>query len=189
MGLFQEIRTPIIAQDLMALCWDQEPEKRPKMRHIKEWLLMPEFELLRSEISLESVKTISCACVCRVTPEQEETGEERGGDPQATPNPLDPASDMMCLRSSTGMEQDSACFEPYILPVQTSDRSSTETHTKNLPPQSDSLPPLQSNQPFRSSSQIWLCGRDQRKGMVQIFKYYDSQPDTYVRRYTLVWLT
>ena len=158
---------------------------------------MPEFELLRSEISLESVKTISCACVCRVTPEQEEeNGEEKGEDPQVTPSPLDPASDMVCLRSSTGMEQNSACFEPYILPVH---HNSTETHSYNLPPpqpislpppQPISLPPpqlnsLQSNQSFRSSSQIWLCGRDQRKGMVQIFKYYDNQPDTYVRGYTL----
>ena len=107
---------------------------------------MPEFELLRSEISLESVKTISCACVCRVTPEQEETGEERGGDPQATPNPLDPASDMMCLRSSTGMKQDSACFEPAS-PVRLSSPS-----------------PIQSTLPIVLSDLAVWAGPEERNG-------------------------
>jgi len=29
-------------------------------------------------------------------------------------------------------------------------------------------------------TQIWLCGRDQRKGLLQIFTYYDGQAGSYV---------
>ena len=30
-------------------------------------------------------------------------------------------------------------------------------------------------------TQIWICGRDQRKGLLQIFTYYDGQAGSYVR--------
>ena len=33
---------------------------------------------------------------------------------------------------------------------------------------------------FEPYTQIWLCGRDQRKGLLQIFTYYDGQPGSYV---------
>ena len=42
----------------------------------KEWGMgmgrTPEFERLRAEVDLQDVKSISCACVCRVLPENEE---------------------------------------------------------------------------------------------------------------------
>ena len=166
----QEIRTPIIVQDLMAVCWDQDPEGRPKMRHIKEWLQTPEFELLRAEVALGSVKTISCACVCRISPDQEEGGESLTSDGKEGP---------LCLRSSLGVEQDTSCFKQYASTGQQGGHGDGD-HGDGSSQPSQSSPPPRAGQPFRSSSQIWLCGRDQRKGMVQIFKYYDGQPDTYV---------
>ncbi len=68
----KETRSLILFQDLMNLCWDHNPENRPKTKQIVEWAEAPEFERLRAQISLSGVKSISCACVCRILPENEE---------------------------------------------------------------------------------------------------------------------
>lgn len=68
----KETRSLILFQDLMALCWDHDPENRPTTKQIVDWVDAPEFERLRAQISLNGVKSISCACVCRILPENEE---------------------------------------------------------------------------------------------------------------------
>ena len=68
----RETRSLVLFQDLMALCWNQEPEDRPNMSQVREWIESPEFERLRTEVDLTYVKSISCACVCRILPENEE---------------------------------------------------------------------------------------------------------------------
>lgn len=68
----KETRSLILFQDLMNLCWDHDPENRPRTKQIVEWAEAPEFERLRAQISLSGVKSISCACVCRILPENEE---------------------------------------------------------------------------------------------------------------------
>ncbi len=67
--LGHEARALIRLQDLMKICWDQEPENRPRMEQVVEWIKAPEFESLRAEITFEGVATITCACVCRILPE------------------------------------------------------------------------------------------------------------------------
>ena len=36
-----------------------------------------------------------------------------------------------------------------------------------------------------SYTQIWMCGRDQKKGLLHIFTYYDDQPGFHVRMYCM----
>ena len=67
----KETRTLIRLQELMELCWDKDAEARPKMSQAVEWVRAPEFERLRAEIALTEVKSVSCACVCRILPEHE----------------------------------------------------------------------------------------------------------------------
>ncbi len=68
----KETRSLILFQDLMNLCWDHNPENRPQTKQIIDWAEAPEFERLRAQIFLSGVKSISCACVCRILPENEE---------------------------------------------------------------------------------------------------------------------
>ena len=68
----RETRSLVLFQDLMGLCWNQEPEDRPNMSQVREWIESPEFERLRTEVDLQYAKSISCACVCRILPENEE---------------------------------------------------------------------------------------------------------------------
>ena len=68
----RETRSLVLLQDLMAICWSQEPEDRPDMSQVREWIESPEFERLRTEVDLQYVRSISCACVCRILPENEE---------------------------------------------------------------------------------------------------------------------
>ena len=65
------IWTLVQAQDIMRLCWAQDPDARPTMLQLTQWVNTEEFGRLRAEISLEAVERISCACVCRVRPEDE----------------------------------------------------------------------------------------------------------------------
>ena len=62
----KENRSPILYQELMALCWKHEPHQRPSMSQVEEWIDDPEFEQLRTEITLRDNAMISCACVCRI---------------------------------------------------------------------------------------------------------------------------
>ena len=75
----KETRSLILFQELMTMCWDHEPEKRPKAKQISDWVEAQEFERLRAQISLKGVKSISCACVCRILPENEEKFTHPGG--------------------------------------------------------------------------------------------------------------
>ena len=67
----KERRMLILLQDLLEMCWDKEPEKRPKMSQVVEFIQAPEFEWLRAEVALTKVESISCACVCCIFPEHE----------------------------------------------------------------------------------------------------------------------
>ena len=65
----KEKRSPILFQDLMAMCWSHEPKERPTMDHVKELLEKKyEFERLRAVVDLGNAPHISCACVCRIVP-------------------------------------------------------------------------------------------------------------------------
>ncbi len=75
----RETRSLVLLQELMALCWHQDPDLRPRMGQVAEWIQAPKFERLRSEISLSEVKSISCACVCRILPEYERHDINRFG--------------------------------------------------------------------------------------------------------------
>ena len=74
----KETRSLLLFQELMSLCWSHEPDDRPRMKQVCDWVESPEFERLRAEVSLKDVKSISCACVCRILPENEEEFNPNG---------------------------------------------------------------------------------------------------------------
>ena len=72
----KETRTLIQMQDIMRMCWEKEPENRPTMSQVVEWIRAPEFERLRAEITLSKVNFIPCLCICHILPEHEHTTDE-----------------------------------------------------------------------------------------------------------------
>lgn len=265
----KETRTLIRLQELMELCWDKDPETRPKMGQVVEWIHAPEFERLRAEIALREVKSVSCACVCRILPEyepnsrpnfssQSEVGSGRGLDSSGeleeigslgslierfsgaqasidliVPNMLPSVSDSICIenlegkrigndgddvypflpsklcrKSIHGRERRPSAAklkdegrEPLVESVGTDtgdwirdtddrrrDRRDTDDRrnirkdtgdTAERSVRSDMLDRGKEGK-FDPYTQIWMCGRDQRKGMLQIFTYNDGHPGNYV---------
>ena len=49
----------------MNLCWEHDPNKRPKMSQVVEWCNLPEIEVLRAVYHLENGK-FSAICQCQI---------------------------------------------------------------------------------------------------------------------------
>ena len=236
----KETRSLILLQDIMELCWEQEPENRPKMSQVSDWIRAPELERLRAEISLGEVKSISCACVCRILPEYEKWGnepppltvregmkiynsmemnleelqkakldeignfdsliEEYGGEEASidlfVPNMISSTSmESVCIESTKGSRIDNEGEDVYqFLPASRArgssfrrDKFRSGSLSKSLrrsgsvnveePEPGDSNVNVKQFDPY---TQVWMCGRDQRKGLLQIFTYNDGHPGHYV---------
>ena len=230
----RETRSLVLFQDLMSLCWSQEPEERPNMTQVREWVESPEFERLRTEVDLRDVKSISCACVCRILPENEEeyiaanqqdrsnitsifaipeSFDEGDADdfydgPSYGTNGFDdsppglagihipsdggtffppkrhgtatcmlvtPSEDKLCIETDRGekiQDEDDNIYQ-FVAPRGVSGgRKSAVVEDRGGD--------VQMQYEFDPYTQIWLCGRDQRKGLLQIFTYNDNNVGQYV---------
>ena len=203
------IWTLVQAQDIMRLCWAQNPEERPTMNQLTQWVNTEEFGRLRAEIELEKVEKISCACVFRIRPEDEvefaaangHSGLEIDTIPEEpTFNGLDDDDSLMEFVRHSRMHD----FQPPEM-------GGVKHHTSILPPvveggrlRSDSsadfgeiedgsyrfLPQSKSKeersqllqQRLQPYTQVWVCDRKEN-GLLQIFTYYDSQAGYYVSQY------
>ena len=160
----RQTRSLVLLQELMQLCWDHDPDKRPKMSQIKDWVDSEEFERLRAEVALSDVHSISCACVCRITPENEERVikdkfESFPGEDEETINYLPSV-----LEDSDHIENpihiDEVCREDNFYQFVPSGRKSSSPTGFVLE---------------HAYTQVWMCGRGQKKGLLHIFTYYDGQ--------------
>ena len=242
----RETRSLIQLQEIMRMCWEKEPDSRPTMSQVVEWIRAPEFERLRAEISLRGVKSISCACVCRILPEHE-TGDdlmvppEDGEDKMASlgefnidreldrimekyggvkpgvgehsnrlfPNMPSISVDIEGQRGGRAGEREGGGGggggrgnqEGYPFPLSKTrsfykmgrkgslaDRSGKQLRG-GAEPEGKAWQGDQSKEgeeegmrgKFEPYTQIWMCGRDNRKGLLQIFTYNDGHPKCYVR--------
>ena len=186
---------PLMAQDVMTRCWSADPEKRPTMKKVTEWVVTEEFRRLRAEISIDQVESVSCACVCRVTVDDNKEDEEAA---KATMNGIGHVDVESSISSALRLE--AGGFGRYA------DVDPTEyTRLQYEPPSFNSgrniLPPMQhergrlvsdgSGENFekereRSSyqrqfsneayTQVWVCDKKERGGLLEIFSYCDTQP-------------
>lgn len=170
----------------MRLCWKHDPDDRPKMSQIKEWVAAEEFQRLRAEVALSDVKSISCARVCRITPENEEEFTQSQHTSQVpTPWLFEEDDDVKFLPS---VLEDSG----HVENTDSAEGISTEENIYQFVPSgrhSSSQPGFILNHAY---TQIWMCGRDQKKGLLHIFTYYDGQAGFHVSRFyvytcTLSW--
>lgn len=192
---------------------------------MREWVESPEFERLRVEVNLQDVKSISCACVCRILPENEEeyiaarkqdvsnitsifaipeyldedeqdsydypdyNGFDQDLGPQSLSETVDsggpfypsrprmmisPSGENLCIETDSGekIEDDDDSVYQFIAP-----RGASGGWCKNT---EEGGGDIQLQHEFDPYTQIWLCGRDQRKGLLQIFTYNDSNVGQYV---------
>lgn len=100
----KETRSPVLFQDLMAMCWSHEPKQRPGMSEVKILADKAEFELLRTASALrnttERKACFSCACVSRTFPRalasnggmgySSERQIREAGERESLHNPSDP---------------------------------------------------------------------------------------------------
>ena len=221
----RETRSLVLFQDLMAMSWNQEPEERPDMSQVREWVDSPEFERLRAEVDLQDVKSISCACVCRILPENEEEyiaanrpdrsnitsifaipeddvdGEgffcdsysgngfdhdpltslkiPSGGETFLPPKRhmlVSPSKDNLCIETDKGekIQDESDSIYQFISPRGVSGEQGDVVEDDG------GGGDIQLQYQFDPYTQIWLCGRDQRKGLLQIFTYNDNHVGQYV---------
>ena len=227
----KETRSLVFLQELMMMCWEQEPDNRPQMNQVVKWIQAPEFERLRAEITLNDVKSISCACVCRILPQheiQEHTSPFRGKektfyndlidfetlqkhqlDEIGTLDSLieelervnpqngkesDASIDLILPNMLPSVSMESVCIENakgdrfmndgedvyQFLPTRARKGSiRNQRKSENFTGGPDS-----EKKGFDPYTQIWMCGRDQRKGMLQIFTYNDGHPGHYVSKYS-----
>lgn len=181
----KETRTLIQLQDVMKLCWEQEPDKRPAMSKVIEWINTPEFERLRAEITLCNITSISSVCTCRILPEHEDALNDNLNDILTyIPNNLDMLDNDINFKSN---EEDIYQFLPKLLKmgsirgqgkVTLSVDDSDGEHGDTL---DDYLYYSTLNEKFDPYTQIWICRPDGTKGgMSHIFTYNDRLPGNYV---------
>jgi hypothetical protein len=101
-------------QEIMKMCWDREPEKRPTMNSAIDLIQAPEFERLRTEIILREVKSISCMCLSRILPEHEnemqKTRTEESGSVEYLSNDLTPLPPILKGPEISGENEDAPTF-------------------------------------------------------------------------------
>ena len=174
---------------------------------------------MRAEVNLQDVKSISCACVCRILPENEEEyiaakEKDRSNITSifATPEEFDesasyegpefngfgyypgscddeddvayvpvkyhmmvtPSRDNLCIETDKGhkIEDNDENIYQFVTPRGASESCRIDEDSG----QGD----VQMQYEFDPYTQIWLCGRDQRKGLLQIFTYNDNNVGQYV---------
>ena len=164
----RQTRSLVLLQELMRLSWEHDPDHRPRMSQIREWVSSEEFDRLRADVALSDVHSISCACVCRITPENEEEF----------------INDGVPILDEEG--EDKTVYLPSVLEDSGHVENTVKTHEVCLEDSIYQFVPSgrRSNSPGfvldHSYTQIWMCGRDRKKGLLHIFTYYDGQPGFHV---------
>ena len=172
----KQTRSLVLLQDLMRLCWHHDADERPRMAQVKEWVASEEFERLRAEVALSDIKLISCARVCRIVPENEV--EFRAEQQYSCQDPY--------LKEISEKEEEK--YLPSVLDDSDHVENTLDTEQDICMDEEDvyRFVPLgrPSSQPGftldHAYTQIWMCGRDQKKGLLHIFTYYDGQAGFHV---------
>ena len=188
----RETRSLVLLQDLMRMCWEQDPDERPTMGQVMAWVEMEEFERLRAEVALGGVRSISCAKVCRIVPENEDEyrgsrrsssisptlddiAEEREGDEEEMEEEEEEEEGEGGAKFLPSILEDSC----HVLKAEGLTEVDGDQDVYQFVPQGKNA----SHASFHldhSYTQIWMCGRDQKKGLLHIFTYYDDQPGFHV---------
>ena len=162
---------------MMQLCWEHEPNNRPNMSQVLQWAETIEFDSLRVYSNLVEVAAISTTCVGRIEPSFED-GHFNYSDRSDTAfellasQTIDRDSPIVSMTGNTSVTSE-GIETLLILPrtgrdgmgemyrrVGSTDARSSGIHSSDI----------------TSCTQTWLCGQDERKGLVMVFTYQDNVP-------------
>ena len=163
-------RTPIQLQEVMELCWQQDPDDRPTMSEIVEWMLTPAFDQLRVKVTLQGVQSISCACMCRLLPEYEEDAE-----PSAEISASSDSDGIQTKEGANVFDDGEHNFKTSQAKTGADSGEMLRSGGHNLVEGGD-----KERRALEPCTQIWMCGRDKRKGLLELFTYIDGDPLHYV---------
>ena len=190
--------SPLMAQDIMTMCWSHDPDKRPTMKKVTEWVATEEFGRLRAEMSIDRVESVSCACVCRIV-----VGDDRNEDEEvAFANGIGhqvESSISSVLKFDVGghcrLRDMDSCTEYTRLQDGSPSLNSTgnilspiqREHGRLVADGSEErLEVIDHKEADRSDyqrqfsseayTQVWVCDRKEKGGLLEIFSYCDTQP-------------
>lgn len=195
--------TPLMAQDIMTSCWSADPEKRPTMKKVTEWVAAEEFQRLRAEISIDQVESFSCACVCRITMDDKNEDDEEVKTNGIGHVDIE-SSISSALRFEVGgiggycdvdpTEYTRLQYEPLtfttgrnILPPLQNERGRlmTDGSGENFDPDGKLRERSSYQRQFSNEAytQVWVCDKKERGGLLEIFSYCDTQPSYLVSKW------
>ena len=180
----KEHHTILPFQELMSICWNHNPEDRPNMKQIIEFIDKSEFDKLRIEAP---AKPVSCVCICRVLPKNEEVPLQASD----TPN-VDKCSSLNC-DSSSGIRRNVLVesFDSVHVGVLNFGTEKCSTipdmiKTRGGSMCADATPYTRDlNGVCHASTQIWMYSYVKGQGFLQIFVWYDGTTEHYVSFNTL----
>ena len=155
------------------MCWEHEPNNRPSMSQILQWTESIEFDSLRVDSNLAQVIAISTACVSRTDPVFDSHLEYNSDDAPYTLMKSQTITQHSVTKSVTDSCTSDETENSTIQPRGSRDMLGKVFH--RIGPMSEILHSSAQTKPS-ACSQIWLCGWDERKGLVIIFTYEDDKP-------------
>lgn len=190
---FLSTHTLIRLQELMELCWDKEPEKRPKMGKVVSWLQMQELEKLRTSVALAEIKSFSCACMCHIRPEHEPEVFQFPHDPkrsfssESSKDSLSREEEAVADLTSPNTSPSTFVEEPIFVKSIDGDLIGIEDEAfQFLPSKSHKASTIQrstrreiakqntTDQILEPYTQIWTSGGDKKQGQLQIVTYHNG---------------
>ena len=159
----------------MRMCWEHEPNNRPSMSQVLQWVEFIEFDSLRVDSNLSGVTAISTACVSRIDPAFEYNSDDSSYEllpTQSITQDSLTSSVISDINPKKGDELEASLIQPR--PGQ--DGMGEVCHRLGSINEVRLLAQDSSHVTVSACTQTWLCGRDKRKGLVAIFTYEDHKP-------------
>jgi len=153
----------------MNLCWDHDPNKRPKISQVVEWCNLTVFKALRAVYHLEDGK-LSAICQCQVDRTHVHSSDANTVDTSKVRFVIEPSGEYDIPFSFPVLNSHSSFPLVSVTPFQSVEANSINFEVENS----------------RQYSLIWIAQQiDRQKSILQIFSYKSSQAGCKVSCFTL----
>jgi len=157
----------------MNLCWNHDPNKRPKMAEVVEWCNLSVFKALRAVYHLEAGK-LSAVCQCQV---------DRTHVHSLHVNDIIATTEAKFIVKPSDKDDDVFSFP--VLTQQSSLNSLPATQCQNAKGDGKDTLNFEVNR-SRKYSQIWIAQQiDENKSVLHIFSYKSSKAGCKVSYYSV----
>lgn len=185
----------MLVRELMALSWHPNPDIRPDMKQCKKWTSSDEFVRLRANFTLSDVSSVACACVSHIDLNKLmllQPTEETDSSLKVNHH-----SEILQPQQVHEEEKELENWEIVDGTISAAD-STTKSGGEIQPATPDEIKDVPDPRVGRSNSrketqktritekdidlytQIWMCGKDRKKGLFSTFLFPDNQKSNYV---------